>query len=104
MLVDLTNFNITGKEAEEALDKAGITVNKNTIPFDTKPPTVTSGIRIGTPSVTTRGMGEEEMEKIAEIIERVIKNISNDSVIKDMQKKFKNSVRNFQSINLLLIL
>jgi glycine hydroxymethyltransferase len=87
MLVDLTNFNITGKEAEEALDKAGITVNKNTIPFDTKPPTVTSGIRIGTPSVTTRGMGEQEMEEIAEIIERVIKNISNESVIKDMKKK-----------------
>jgi len=87
MLVDLTNFNITGKEAEEALDKAGITVNKNTIPFDTKPPTVTSGMRIGTPSVTTRGMGEQEMEEIAEIIERVIKNISNESVIKDMKKK-----------------
>jgi glycine hydroxymethyltransferase len=87
MLVDLTNFNITGKEAEEALDKAGITVNKNTIPFDTKPPKVTSGIRIGTPSVTTRGMGEQEMEEIAEIIERVIKNISNESVIKDMKKK-----------------
>jgi len=95
MLVDLTNFNITGKEAEEALDKAGITVNKNTIPFDTKPPTVTSGIRIGTPSVTTRGMGEDEMEKIAEIIERVIKNISNDSVIKDMQKKVQELCKKF---------
>ena len=87
MLVDLTNFNITGKEAEEGLDKAGITVNKNTIPFDTKPPTVTSGIRIGTPSVTTRGMGENEMEEIAEIIERVIKNVSNNAVIKDMKRK-----------------
>jgi len=87
MLVDLTNFNITGKEAEEGLDKAGITVNKNTIPFDTKPPTVTSGIRIGTPSVTTRGMGENEMEEIAEIIERVIKNLSSNAVIKDMKRK-----------------
>ncbi len=95
MLVDLTNFNITGKEAEEALDRAGITVNKNTIPFDTKPPTVTSGIRIGTPSVTTRGMDEEEMEEIAEIIEKVLKNISNDSVIKDMQKKVKKLCKNF---------
>lgn len=95
MLVDLTNFNITGKEAEEALDRAGITVNKNTIPFDTKPPTVTSGIRIGTPSVTTRGMAEEEMEEIAEIIEKVLKNISNDSVIKDMQKKVKKLCKNF---------
>ncbi|MDI1472525.1 MAG: serine hydroxymethyltransferase [Thermodesulfovibrio sp.] len=95
MLVDLTNFNITGKEAEEALDKAGITVNKNTIPFDTKPPTVTSGIRIGTPSVTTRGMGEQEMEEIAEIIERVIKNISNESVIKDMKKKVQSLCKRF---------
>ncbi len=95
MLVDLTNFNITGKEAEEALDKAGITVNKNTIPFDTKPPTVTSGIRIGTPCVTTRGMGEEEMEEIAEIIIRVIKNISNDSVIRDMSKKVQSLCKKF---------
>ncbi|MCX7988710.1 MAG: serine hydroxymethyltransferase, partial [Thermodesulfovibrio sp.] len=95
MLVDLTNFNITGKEAEEALDKAGITVNKNTVPFDTKPPTVTSGIRIGTPCVTTRGMGEEEMEEIAEIIDRIIKNISNESVIKDMQKKVQALCKRF---------
>lgn len=95
MLVDLTNFNITGKEAEEALDRAGITVNKNTIPFDTKPPTVTSGIRIGTPCVTTRGMGEDEMEEIAEIIYRVIKNISNESVIKDMHRKVQNLCKKF---------
>jgi len=95
MLVDLTNLNITGKEAEEALDRAGITVNKNTIPFDTKPPTVTSGIRIGTPSVTTRGMGEQEMEEIAEIIEKVLKNISNESVIKDMKKKVQSLCKRF---------
>ena len=95
LLVDLTNFNITGKEAEEALDKAGITVNKNTIPFDTKSPTVTSGIRIGTPSVTTRGMGRSEMEEIAEIIEKVIKNISNEKVIKDMHKKVKSLCKKF---------
>lgn len=95
MLVDLTNFNITGKEAEEALDRAGITVNKNTIPFDTKPPTVTSGIRIGTPSVTTRGMKEQEMEEIAEIIHRVLTNISKDKVIRDMQRKVKDLCRRF---------
>lgn len=95
MLVDLTNFNITGKEAEEALDRAGITVNKNTIPFDTKPPTVTSGIRIGTPSVTTRGMKEQEMEEIAEIIYRVLTNISKDKVIRDMQRKVKDLCRRF---------
>jgi glycine hydroxymethyltransferase len=95
MLVDLTNFKITGKEAEEALDRAGITVNKNTIPFDTKPPTLTSGIRIGTPCVTTRGMGEDEMEEIAEIISRVINNISNESVIKDMAKKVQALCKRF---------
>lgn len=95
ILVDLTNFNLTGKQAEEALDRAGITVNKNTIPFDTRPPTVTSGIRMGTPCVTTRGMGEEEMKEIAEIIEKVIKNISNESVIKDMRKKVQRLCRRF---------
>ena len=95
LLVDLTNFNITGKEAEEALDKAGIIVNKNTIPSETKPPTVTSGIRIGTPSVTTRGMSRDEMEEIAEIIEKVIKNISNEKVIKDMHKKVKSLCKRF---------
>ncbi|MEJ5227753.1 serine hydroxymethyltransferase [Thermodesulfovibrio sp.] len=95
MLVDLTNMNLTGKEVEEALDKAGITVNKNTIPFDTKPPTVTSGIRIGTPCVTTRGMGEEEMEEIAEIIYMVVKNISNNSVLMDMKKKVQTLCKRF---------
>lgn len=95
ILVDLTNFNVTGKEAEEALDKAGITVNKNTIPFDKTPPTVTSGIRIGTPCVTTRGMGEEEMEEVAEIISTVIKNISNESVMKDMSKKVQSLCEKF---------
>ena len=68
LLIDLTNKNITGKDAEILLDKVGVTVNKNTIPFETKSPFVTSGIRIGTPAVTTRGMKEEDMETIAEII------------------------------------
>jgi len=81
MLVDLSNMNVTGKEAEEALDKAGITVNKNSIPYDDKPPRVTSGIRLGTPSVTTRGMGDSEMDEIAGIISNVIRNINNPSVI-----------------------
>lgn len=72
MLIDLRNKEITGKEAEALLDEAGVTVNKNTIPFDPQSPFVTSGIRIGTPAVTTRGMKEKEMEKIAEIIDLVI--------------------------------
>jgi glycine hydroxymethyltransferase len=72
MLVDLTDRGLTGKEAQEALDRAWITVNKNTIPFETKSPMVTSGIRLGTPAVTTRGMRESEMAEIARLIDRVL--------------------------------
>lgn len=89
MLIDLNNMNTTGKKAEEALDKAGITVNKNSIPYDNKPPTITSGIRLGTPSVTTRGMGDAEMDNIAEIISNVIKNINNPSLAAEMSAKIK---------------
>lgn len=78
LLIDLTNKNITGKEAEKLLDEVGITVNKNTIPFETKSPFVTSGIRIGTPAVTTRGFKEEEMKKIAYLINYVIENRDKD--------------------------
>ncbi len=87
MLVDLSNMNVTGKEAEEALDRAGITVNKNSIPYDDKPPAVTSGIRLGAPSVTTRGMGENEMDEIAGIISNVVRNIKNEELISDMNKR-----------------
>ena len=72
LLVDLTSRNVTGKDAQEMLDRAWITVNKNGIPFDTKGPMITSGIRIGTPAVTTRGMKELEMARIAELIDRVL--------------------------------
>ena len=72
LLVDLTSREVTGKDAQEALDRAWITVNKNGIPFDTKGPMITSGIRIGTPAVTTRGMKEPEMARIAELIDRVL--------------------------------
>jgi glycine hydroxymethyltransferase len=80
LLVDLTAKGITGKDAQEALDRAWITVNKNGIPFDTKGPMVTSGVRIGTPAVTTRGMGEAEMAQIAALIDRVLTNLGNTSV------------------------
>jgi len=80
MLVDLTNRGITGKVAEEALDRVWITVNKNMIPFETQGPLVTSGIRIGTPAVTTRGMKEPEMVRIATLIDRVLTNLGNASV------------------------
>ena len=72
LLVDLTSRNVTGKDAQETLDRAWITVNKNGIPFDTKGPMITSGIRVGTPAVTTRGMKEPEMARIAELIDRVL--------------------------------
>jgi glycine hydroxymethyltransferase len=75
MLVDVGQKGLTGKAAETALDAAGITVNKNAIPFDEKPPTVTSGIRIGTPAVTTRGMREPEMERIAQLIAEVLADV-----------------------------
>ncbi|MDT0643897.1 serine hydroxymethyltransferase [Zunongwangia sp. F363] len=75
MLIDLRNKNVSGKEAEEALVKADITVNKNMVPFDDKSPFVTSGIRIGTAAVTTRGLTEEDMPKIVELIDKVISNI-----------------------------
>ena len=71
--VDLTATGLTGKEAQEALDRAWITVNKNTIPFETRSPMVTSGIRVGTPAVTTRGMKEPEMDAIAGFIDRVLR-------------------------------
>ncbi|MEI6891929.1 MAG: ribose 5-phosphate isomerase B [Pontiella sp.] len=87
MLIDVTGAGTTGKDAAIALDKAAITVNKNGIPFDTKSPFVTSGIRIGTPAITTRGMKEPEMEKIAEFIKRVLHNINNDSVIAQVRKE-----------------
>lgn len=74
LLIDLTNKDITGKDAEKLLDSVGITVNKNTIPFETKSPFITSGIRIGTPAVTTRGFREEEMKEIAYLINYVIDN------------------------------
>jgi glycine hydroxymethyltransferase len=87
ILVDLNNMEITGKDAEEALDKVGITVNKNTIPFETKSPFVTSGIRIGTSAVTTRGMKEKDMKKIAEFIFEALKDLDDEAKIKAMKKE-----------------
>ncbi len=89
MLVDLSNTNVTGKEAEEALDRAGITLNKNAIPYDSKPPAITSGMRLGTPCVTTRGMGVAEMQEIAGIISYVVRNINDSAGIEAMNKKAK---------------
>ncbi len=87
MLIDLRNKNITGKEAEQALVKADITVNKNMVPFDDKSPFVTSGIRIGTAAVTTRGLLEDDMEKIVELIDEVIKNYENEDILEGIAIK-----------------
>jgi len=88
MLVDiLTSKGFSGKKAEKALDKAGITVNKNTIPFDTKSPFVTSGIRIGTPALTSRGMKEEEMKIVAELIDETLSNIKDEERLSSIKNK-----------------
>ncbi len=87
MLVDLRNKSVTGKDAEAALEKAGITVNKNMIPFDPEKPFVASGIRIGTPAITTRGMGRSEMEQIGEMITKVIENRDDKQVIAQVRRE-----------------
>lgn len=84
MLIDLRNKNISGKDAEIALGKAEITVNKNMVPFDDKSPFVTSGIRVGTPAITTRGMIESDMEAIVDLIDRAITNAANDELLEEM--------------------
>jgi len=89
MLVDLSNKNISGKKAEKTLELAGITVNKNMIPFDTKSPFVTSGIRVGTPAVTTRGMKESEMDLIANYINQAIENQDNEKVLFEIRESVK---------------
>jgi glycine hydroxymethyltransferase len=87
LLVDLSPLGITGKDAEGALDRAGITVNKNGIPFDTQKPFVTSGIRLGTPALTSRGMKEEQMGLVSGFIHRVVTNLNEESVEKDVKEK-----------------
>jgi glycine hydroxymethyltransferase len=81
MLIDLRNKNITGKDAENALVKAEITVNKNMVPFDDKSPFVTSGIRVGTAAITTRGLLEEDMPIIVELIDRVLSNPTDETTL-----------------------
>jgi glycine hydroxymethyltransferase len=89
MLVDFTGTEITGKVAERALEDAGITVNKNAVPFDTRSPFVTSGIRIGTPATTTRGLQEAEMVQVAEWIDRALKNIENPAELAKIKGEVK---------------
>ena len=86
MLVDLRNRNITGKAAQEALDEVGITCNKNGVPFDDKSPLITSGIRLGTPALTTRGMKEKEMEIIAEFISKIVSNPTDEKIRNEVSR------------------
>ena len=89
ILLDLSGTKVTGKEAELALDQAGITVNKNTIPGDKLSPFITSGIRLGTPALTTRGMKAQEMEQIALWISKILKDINNKSLILKTREEVK---------------
>ncbi len=95
LLIDLTNKNTTGKEAEDALGKAGITVNKNTVPFDSRPPFSPSGIRLGTPALTSRGLKEEHMVQVAEWINEAVSNQENETRLKDLRKQVKKFVSGF---------
>jgi glycine hydroxymethyltransferase len=91
MLIDLRNKSLTGKTAEETLGKVDITINKNMVPFDTKSPFVTSGMRVGTPAVTTRGLKEDDMKKIVSLIDRALMNHDNDAEL----AKIKNEVNSW---------
>ena len=100
MLIDLRNKNVTGKDAELALVKAEITANKNMVPFDDKSPFVTSGIRVGTSAITTRGLKEQDMETIVELIDRVINNIENQSILEAVAKEVHSLMKGRALFNL----
>ena len=95
MLVDLLNKSVSGRDAARALDKAGITVNKNLIPYDKKTAMITSGVRLGTPAVTTRGMKEPEMKLVAGLIDEVITNVKDKKKIKEIKAKIKSLTNKF---------
>ncbi len=103
VLVDLRNKELTGKETEEALEKAGITVNKNAVPFDPNPPMITSGIRIGTPAVTTRGMRESEMITISDLIARAVENRDNEDELKNIEGQVRDLCSSFPIYKELLV-
>jgi glycine hydroxymethyltransferase len=96
MLIDLRSKNITGKQTENALVLADITANKNMVPFDTQSPFITSGIRFGTPAITTRGIKENTMPKIVDLIDQVIINHENEQEIKKIKKQVNNLMSNYK--------
>lgn len=95
MLIDLRNKNLTGKKAQETLDKAHITLNKNAVPFDDKSPFVTSGIRVGVPAITTRGMKEEHMNTVVNLIDKVLMNADDEAVINACRNEVKEFMKQF---------
>ena len=95
MLIDLRNKNITGKKAQETLDKAHITLNKNAVPYDDKSPFVTSGIRVGVPAVTTRGMKEVDMEKVVALIDKIMMDIDNQETILSVKEEVHKMMKSF---------
>jgi glycine hydroxymethyltransferase len=95
MLIDLRNKNITGKKAQETLDKAHITLNKNAVPYDDKSPFVTSGIRVGVPAITTRGMKEEHMQTVVDLIDKVLMNIDDANNINTVKDEVKSLMKQF---------
>ena len=95
MLIDLRNKNITGKKAQETLDKAHITLNKNSVPFDDKSPFVTSGIRVGVPAITTRGMKENDMEKVVALIDKIMMDIDNEDTILSVKEEVHEMMEGF---------
>jgi glycine hydroxymethyltransferase len=95
MLIDLRNKNITGKQAEEAFGKADITINKNMVPFDDQSPFVTSGMRLGAAAVTTRGLKEEDMQRIADMIDQVVNNVENEQKIHEIREEVNQWMKNF---------
>ena len=99
VLIDLSNKNLTGKYVERRLERAGITTNKNMVPFDKKSPFITSGIRVGTPALTTRGMGVNEMIHIVDLIDQVICNIDDEKVLISVNEKVKELCQSFPLYN-----
>ena len=95
MLIDLRNKNITGKKAQETLDKSGITLNKNAVPFDDKSPFITSGIRVGVPAITTRGLKESDMKTVVDLVDKVLMNLDNEGVIKTVKNDVAELMKKF---------
>ena len=95
MLIDLRNKNLTGKKAQETLDRAHITLNKNAVPYDDKSSFVTSGIRVGVPAITTRGLKESDMESVVAMLDKVLMNIDNNDVVDEVRAEVKKMMNEF---------